>query len=150
MHWTNRSAAFMGASATAAAVAIAGCGAGQVRLAFTVVNNSATTDRLVSVESPAATSMTIDGPEQAREIRPGTALTAGQPIEQLGTATAPDQPVSVRAEFPADAIRPGLTYPVTFTFERAGAVTQNVPFDAWVPAEPLPTERPLPPLPAHP
>ncbi|MEE2032551.1 copper chaperone PCu(A)C [Rhodococcus chondri] len=121
---------------------------GQVEVAFTVINNSGTTDRLVSVESKAATSLRLEGPEQAREIRPGTALSAGQPVEQLDNPSAPDQPVTVRGEFPDDVIRPGLTYPVTFTFERAGSVTLQVPFDAWTPGEPLPTERPLPPLPA--
>lgn len=122
---------------------------GQVRLSFTVTNNSLNTERLVSIDSPAA-SFTVTGPEQAREIRPGTSLSAGQPVEQLEKPPAPDGPLTVRAEMPAESIRPGLTHPVTFTFAEAGPVTLAVPFDAWTPAEPLPTQRPLPPLPASP
>ncbi len=122
---------------------------GQVRLSFTVVNNSLDTERLVSIDSPAA-SLTLDGPVQARQIRPGTSLSAGQPVEQFDKPTAPDEPLTVRAQMPAESIRPGLTHPVTFTFAEAGPVTLAVPFDAWTPAEPLPTQRPLPPLPAHP
>ncbi|MCD2114834.1 copper chaperone PCu(A)C [Rhodococcus rhodochrous] len=122
---------------------------GQVTLAFTVVNQSSAPDRLVSIDSPAG-ELTLEASDQARELLPGSSLSAGEPIEQLRPTTAPDRPLTVRGRFPAEAIRPGLTHPVTFTFERAGTVTFEVPFDAWTPNEPLPTERPLPPLPASP
>ncbi|MFD4369130.1 hypothetical protein [Rhodococcus sp. NPDC058521] len=123
---------------------------GQVTLAFTVINTSDTADRLESIDATADASLTLEGPDEARVIRPGTSMSAGQPIEQLEPATAPDQPITVRVDMPDDAVRPGLTHPVTFTFERAGSVTLQVPFDAWTPTESVPTARPLPPLPAHP
>jgi len=122
---------------------------GQVTLAFTVINQSTALDRLVSIDSPAG-ELTLDAPTRALELLPGSSLSAGEPIEQLRPTTAPDRPLTVRGQFPPEPIRPGLTHPVTFTFEHAGAVTFEVPFDAWTPNEPLPTERPLPPLPASP
>lgn len=105
------------------------------RLSFTVVNGvRGVTDRLLAVDSQAATDVTITAPPQDLEILPGSRLAAGQPIEQLDRREAPDAPITVSMTM-EDAVDPGLNVPVTFTFARAGDVTVDVPVDVWTPAE---------------
>ncbi|MGW3482368.1 hypothetical protein [Rhodococcus indonesiensis] len=118
-------------------------GYGDPTLAFTAVNTSVDiVDRLVRIESEEATSVTIDADPAALELRPDTALAAGQPIEQLDKPLAPDNPITVRVQMADAAVDPGTAVPFTFVFERAGSVTFDVPFDVWTPGEPPPPTRP--------
>ena len=112
----------------------------RARLAFTVVNTSGSlTDRLVSIESPAA-AVNILAPPGALTLAPGTALAAGQPVEQLTEPAAPDEPITVALTMPGGP-RPGLTTPFTFVFEVAGTGTVAVPVDLWAPGEDVPPTR---------
>ncbi|KAA0016339.1 copper chaperone PCu(A)C [Antrihabitans cavernicola] len=112
---------------------------GPIRVAFTAVNNSSTTpDRLIGIASDAANSVAVDAPAAALVIAPKTTLAAGQPIEQVTGASAPDTPIDVVLNHPNKYARPGLTVPLTFTFEKAGATTVDVALDA------CPTPPPLP------
>lgn len=118
---------------------------GDVRLAFTIVNVSTMdTDRLLKIESPKA-AIVIEAPDEKLEMAPGTRLAAGQPIEQVDSPPAPDKPISVLVTLDDSHASPGLTVSVDFTFERAGTLTLNVPFDVWAPGEMEDTKRPLPP-----
>ncbi|KAA0016571.1 hypothetical protein [Antrihabitans cavernicola] len=113
---------------------------GSARLSFTAVNNSSfRPDRLIGIESDAATSVDINAPAAALTLQPKTALAAGQPIEQVKGATAPDAPIEVVVNNPNEFTRPGLTVPLTFRFEKAGAATVEVPLDACPTPPPLPS-----------
>ncbi|WP_109335528.1 hypothetical protein [Rhodococcus oxybenzonivorans] len=112
----------------------------RARLAFTVVNTSGSvTDRLVSIESPAA-AVNILAPPGALTLAPGTVLAAGQPIEQLIEPAAPYEPITVALSV-SGGLRPGLTTPFTFVFEVAGTGTVAVPVDVWAPGEDVPPTR---------
>ncbi|ONM49281.1 hypothetical protein [Nocardia donostiensis] len=115
------------------------------RLAFTIVNTSETaTDRLVSIASPKA-SVNLQAPADTLELRPGTSLAAGEPVEQLATPSAPDEKITVPVTIQDPTLVPGLTAPFDFTFEHAGTITLQVPFDVWTAGEPHDSARPLPP-----
>lgn len=93
-------------------------------LTLTIVNSGDATDRLVSVSSPVATGGSVDGDAQ---ILGGFALVSG--YDQVSPART--LPATVAAEVALtglrEPLRAGLTYPVTLTFERAGAITLQVP-----------------------
>jgi periplasmic copper chaperone A len=169
------------AGALAAALALAGCGAGQVAntaeqvanapganigtgaisvrdavivfgdsvegavysrgesapLSMTIVNETGEPDRLVSASSPFATSVEISG---ATEIPAGRAVVVqgdtneqgaqapgGAPTVAPNTTPQPEQGATVVLTGLRDDIRAGISYPVTFVFERAGEVTAEVP-----------------------
>ncbi|TSD99485.1 hypothetical protein FOS14_11920 [Skermania sp. ID1734] len=104
---------------------------GPAHLRFTAVNESKTeNDRLVAISTAAGSSVRIDASPQTLVIEPGTAVAAGQPIEQPADSPAPDDPFSVTIEHLADTVRPGLPMPVTFTFEHAGKATVRAPLDS--------------------
>ena len=99
----------------------------EVPLRATIVNQGATEDRLVSVSSPYATSVRQEGQ---------TVIPAGNVIRIVG-----DEPGPVGAPNPdarqsgsmrlvlqgvTQQLYAGPTYPVTFTFEKAGTVTVPV------------------------
>lgn len=93
-------------------------------LTLTIVNTGDATDRLESVSSPVADGFRISGDAQ---ILGGFALVSG--YEQVRPART--LPATVRAEVALTGlrgpVRAGLTYPVTFTFARAGSVTVEAP-----------------------
>ncbi|CAG7634532.1 hypothetical protein SIM91_43550 [Rhodococcus opacus] len=106
-------------------------------LAFTAINTSDTAeDRLVSIDTPAANSVDIDADPATLVLQPQTALAAGQPIEQLEEPAAPDRPITVTVDLIDSRVRPGLTIPMTFTFDKAGSQTFRVPFDMWASGDP--------------
>ncbi len=126
---------------------------GNAPLELTIVNSAATDDKLVSASSPVARSVRITGNVTVSGGR--VLLVEGQPAPVVAapvqgtTPTAPPtpstQPASAAptsAALAPDAeptganivligvnqeIRPGLSYPVTLTFQKAGAVTVSVP-----------------------
>lgn len=108
-----------------------------------VANAGAEDDRLVQVSSPFAASGSLGG----KTLMPGkTNLYAtgkpasGQPTVQQGPSAAgtpTDHPeVQITLQGLNRDIRPGVTIPVTFVFEKAGATTVQVPLGT------SPEERP--------
>lgn len=117
---------------------------GDAALQLSIVNFGATSDKLVGASSPVARSVTFDGNpsiSEGRALIVGGGGTGGSGGDSAAPAPAP---TAVATAIPTpDAqgdtsarmvltgltqdIRSGLTYPVVFTFERAGAVTVQVP-----------------------
>ncbi|QCQ93575.1 copper chaperone PCu(A)C [Rhodococcus sp. SGAir0479] len=105
---------------------------GAAQLAFTAVNLSEHgTDALKSIKSDYAGSVTIVDKDGTREIKPQAALGAGNP-----DVTVPEEApesvslLDVTLENLREGVRPGLTFPVVFTFQNAGDITVQVPVDA--------------------
>ncbi|MFD4293527.1 hypothetical protein ACFWQG_09935 [Rhodococcus sp. NPDC058532] len=106
---------------------------GTVALAFTAVNESEfQPERLTKITTDKAASVTIAGEVGGRVIKPQTALSAGTP-----DATVTDDGEQIESDIilvtlndVAETVRPGLTVPVTFTFERSGEITVDAPVDA--------------------
>lgn len=90
-----------------------------VELRATVVNTGDVTDQLVSVSSPIAGGGLVLG----SGMTPGQhALTAGH-VEPIASISLLDTtPIRLLLTDLTTAIRAGLTYPVVFTFARAGEV----------------------------
>ena len=105
---------------------------GKVELGFIAVNNSpANADTLTRISTTAASSITVGEEPGGTEIAPLTALGAGTPVNN--EATNPDIPLQfivVELNGIGEEVRPGLTVPITFTFEDAGDVELLVPVDA--------------------
>lgn len=94
----------------------------QVPLRGTIVNEGAMPDRLVSVSTPYALGFRQEG---AAVIPGNTAVRiVGAQPGPVGPPT-PDSPATMRLTLTGvtQQLRPGPTYAVTFTFERAGTVT---------------------------
>ncbi|EID72130.1 MULTISPECIES: hypothetical protein [Rhodococcus] len=115
---------------------------GTAVLAFTAINNNEDTpDKLTRISTDFAQSVTLGDKAGGLEIAPQTALVAGQPGEDAEasadaagqtdeSADAPTDVVLVTLDGLKEGVRPGLTFPVTFAFEKAGDVTVSVPVDA--------------------
>lgn len=101
------------------------------QLTFTATNQSSSeTEVLTSISSPAAETITIQTANDNLDIAPESRIAVGQPVENIDNPDAPDEPVFAVMEGLTDAIQPGLSVPVTFTFERAGDLTLDVAVDA--------------------
>lgn len=108
-------------------------------LNMTVVNEAGQTDRLVSASTPLAESVEISG---TTDIPSGRSLVVGGDTQQQGAGSPGGAPVTTplpREDEPTasvvlvglrDDVRSGISYPITFTFERAGDVTVAVPVDS--------------------
>ncbi|MGQ0574201.1 MAG: hypothetical protein ACT4RN_08345 [Pseudonocardia sp.] len=101
-------------------------------LQVTIVNDTtgrvaeAPVDRLVAVRSPIATSGRITGDAV---IPDGQVLTAGYD-EPLSSVTPPGTTaVEIVLVGLTEPVRAGLSYPVEFTFERAGTVRLDLPVE---------------------
>lgn len=100
---------------------------GQATIRGTIVNNGATTDRLVAVSTPYAQSALPEG---------ATAIPANNAVRLVGDEPGPVGPADAALGVGGTArvtltgvtqqLRQGPTYAVTFTFERAGSVTVPV------------------------
>ncbi|MBF6181694.1 copper chaperone PCu(A)C [Nocardia otitidiscaviarum] len=116
---------------------------GSVSLSFTAIHTGiGAPDRLLAIASAAAEEVRIEAEPDELVIDAGTAIAAGQPIESVDPATAPDEPFTVVVRPVAGALRPGVALPFTFVFERGGEVTFGVPFDVWSKGEPPSPTRP--------
>ncbi|MBL1077400.1 hypothetical protein JK358_23640 [Nocardia sp. 2] len=132
---------------------------GKAVLAFSAVNFSeGTTDKLVRIESELGT-VTLNGETSIKPqttLVSDLSTGAAEQAEEHGTdthgadshgatTTSPAAPATPAADQGADPdkkpllvevtgltkdVTPGLTYPVTFIFEKAGTVVVNVPVDA--------------------
>ncbi|GAA4927370.1 hypothetical protein EV188_102535 [Actinomycetospora succinea] len=104
-----------------AATAVAG---GQVPLRGTIINDGPTTDRLVSVSTPYAQSVRVEG---ASTIPGGNAVRiVGDepgPVGPADAALGVGGTMRLTLTGTTQQLRAGPTYEVTFTFERAGAVS---------------------------
>ncbi len=91
-------------------------------ISASIVNSGSDADRLVSVQSPVAVGATIAGDTSL----PGGHVVAVGP--QPGAQALPDT-TSARVTLTGlrQDLRHGLTYPVVFTFARAGAVRLQLP-----------------------
>ena len=120
---------------------------GDATLNFTAINtDSAESDTLVSITSPAASSVTLDATAEQLVVEPGTSIAAGQPVENVGgDGSGADRPFTVAMELTDGELQPGTSVTVTFRFERAGDVTVDVPFDVVEPDDLDRSSRPLPP-----
>ena len=109
-------------------------------LNMTVVNEAGEADRLVAVSTPIAESVEITG---TSDIPSGRSLVVGGDTQQQGAGSPGGAPVTTPLPREADEptasvvlvglredIRSGISYPVTFSFERAGDVTVSVPVDS--------------------
>ncbi|QUH05725.1 copper chaperone PCu(A)C [Saccharopolyspora erythraea] len=116
-------------------------------LKLVLSNDGAVDDRLVQVSSTYAATAQIEG---TSDLPAGTALHADGARQESGHATTQQEPTSSHAPTASNApsaqggpsdqreiritlngltqdITPGVTIPVTFVFEKAGAVTVQVP-----------------------
>lgn len=93
-----------------------------------LVNEGTTDDRLVKVSSTYATSAQVGG---TTEMPSRTALRALGQTTPSAEGHQSDQPtVTITLQGLKSFLRPGVTVPVTFTFEKAGAITVQVPIAA--------------------
>lgn len=98
-----------------------------------LINEAPTSDRLLEVSSPYAASARVSGdttiPGRTRLYSDGEAAGSTEPSsaqqQQGGPVTKPQ--VNITLTGLTQDIRPGTVIPVTFTFERAGEVTVQVP-----------------------
>ncbi len=101
------------------------------QLSFTATNSgSLETETLLSISTPAAESVTIEAPDGALEIKPKQSIAAGQPVENVGDPAGPDLPFFAVMRGLSEEIQPGKSVSVTFSFDRGGDLTFNVPVDA--------------------
>lgn len=115
----------------------------RAELKFYAINTGEEPDRLLAIESEGAT-VTLEADPAKLLMQPGTALAAGEPIQQLEKPKAPDKPITATVELADGTVQPGLTMEFTFVFERAGEIPITVPFDVYAPGEDVQNERPLP------
>lgn len=106
-------------------------------LLLTIVNGGGVADKLVSVTSPAAAEVTVDGPAT---IAAGTSVTSSsEAANPAGDAIALPRPggvgeqgdeLSIMLTDLARALRPGLPTEVTLLFRDSGQITLQVPVAA--------------------
>lgn len=100
----------------------------EAELLFTVTNESPDQpDRLVSIRSEIG-SVPLRGDT---EIPPNGVLVAGEPDGQIAALESVEPASPLTADITlTKPITNGLTYPFTFTFQRSGEVTAQVPVSA--------------------
>ncbi len=109
-------------------------------LLFTIANSGTAADELISVSTPAATQVNVQG---SRTLPGGTALVSGPSTVAPSSTDAPSStagatPGRLTAELSnlTQDVKPGLTIAVTFTFAKAGPITVPVPVGAPEPGAP--------------
>lgn len=96
---------------------------GAAPLNLTLVNTGTGADKLVAVSSPVAGSGQITGDAT---IPGGTAVTVGNNAGADSQALA-GRNIAIKLVGLVGPVRAGLTYPVTFRFEKAGTLTAQLP-----------------------
>lgn len=95
-------------------------------LQVTIINSGDVADRLVAVSSPVASAVQLTGDTR---MPGGHALTAGYD-DPLAAVTLPKTTaIDITLAGLTTPLRAGLTYPVTFRFERAGELTLELPIE---------------------
>lgn len=102
-----------------------------------VANAGSTGDRLVQVSSPFATSGTVSGRSELPS-KTNLYVTPGPPAGQATVQGTPSDHPEARITLDGlkQDVRPGVTIPVTFVFEKSGSTTLQVPLST------SPEERP--------
>jgi copper(I)-binding protein len=95
-------------------------------LQVTIVNEGAGGDRLLAVSSPIAASGEITGDAA---LPGGQVLTAGYDEPGSSTVVGNASTIEIALSGLTEPVRAGLTYPVEFTFERAGSVVVEAPVE---------------------
>lgn len=115
---------------------------GDAVLAFTAVNESETDPvTLTGISTEFAGSVSIGDEAGGTTIAPRSSLSAGTSTEDAAGASEAESQTESKTDAPSDlvlvvledlneGVRPGLTIPITFTFENAGEVTVPTPIDA--------------------
>lgn len=100
------------------------------QLNFTATNHGTTeSERLTAISTTAAENVQI-APTATLEIPPRSSIAAGQPVENLDDAAAPDKPFTVTLQGTNDQIQPGSSVEVAFRFDKAGVLKLDVPIEA--------------------
>jgi copper(I)-binding protein len=99
---------------------------GSAPLNLSLVNTGGTADRLLSVTSPVAASGQVVGDAV---LPGGTVVTVGNNDGAASQALA-GRTIAIKLNGLVGPVRSGLTYPVTFRFEKAGTLTAQVPVGA--------------------
>ncbi|WP_156819516.1 copper chaperone PCu(A)C [Pseudonocardia sp. HH130630-07] len=86
----------------------------------TLVNTGAVADRLVSASSPAATSVRVTDGVLPKDV--ALVSTGGNALQPTAS-----RPTEIVLEGLTQPVAAGAVVPMTFTFERAGAITVDVP-----------------------
>ncbi|RZT88819.1 hypothetical protein EV383_5768 [Pseudonocardia sediminis] len=94
-------------------------------LEVTLLNTASVSDRLVGISSPVAPAVRVAGDPTLPQNIPLVAQVAAEGGVQPG-----NRPITIELGGLTAPIRPGLPTPVTFSFERAGSVTLQVPIAA--------------------
>ena len=104
-----------------------------VRLRVTLFNEAEVPDALVAVRSPAAsdTRLLVDRNCDGTAEMVGRVPLPAKELVRTPSTSVPDGPeVNYRVDLRLDQpLRSGLTVPVTFTFQRAGSTTVQVPIE---------------------
>lgn len=95
-------------------------------LQVTIVNTGDGADRLIGVSSPVATSVRVVGETR---MPGGQTLTAGYEDPAASITLPYANAIDITLVGLTTRLRAGLTYPVTFTFERAGEISLDVPIE---------------------
>jgi hypothetical protein len=66
-------------------------------------------------------------PAPTVQIGPKSSIAAGQPIEHPADPDAPDTPFTVTVQGLKDTVRPAISVPVTFRFEKSGTLDLRGP-----------------------
>lgn len=98
---------------------------GAAPLEVTLLNTASVPDRLIGVRSPAASAVRVGGDPTMPQNVPLVAQVAAEGGVQPG-----NRPLTIELGGLTAPIRPGLSTTVTFSFERAGSVTLQVPIAA--------------------
>ena len=114
---------------------------GTAQLGFTIVNlDPYVGDRLTGISTDFAASVTgarLEVPPQSSVVA-GVSEENAALVEEVDESPRPDSTEETPSPAPdavalvdlSEGVRPGLTIPVTFTFEEAGDITLSVPIDA--------------------
>ncbi|GEL17438.1 copper chaperone PCu(A)C [Pseudonocardia asaccharolytica] len=96
---------------------------GSAPVTVVIANSSDIPDKLLSASSPIASSVQLAGETTV----PGeqTLVSGGD-----GTKLSNSRQLEITLEGLTGDIRPGLTYPLVLVFERAGAITVDLPVDS--------------------
>lgn len=93
-------------------------------LQVTIVNTGLAADRLVGITTPVAASVAVTG----EALVPGGQVLVAGYTDPVASIDLPDATtVRVTLQQLTTPLRAGLTYPMTFAFERAGTLTLEVP-----------------------
>jgi hypothetical protein len=100
------------------------------QMSFTATNSRpAETERLLEITTAAANMVRI-APAPTVQIGPKSSIAAGQPIEHPDDPATPDTAFTVTVQGLKDTVRPGISVPVTFRFEKSGTLDLRVPLEA--------------------